>query len=171
MANSSDCALSWISHYIQKLNITSLPVTINLLLHVKSSCFYLHRQIRKMREEFYQGIFQGRPKSSDTGGNNHNALLLTWKRRFMSYAVGFNSIVHLYCIDQIYWNDLAPFPQLAISESSVEVLCYETDNKPKMVANTKQSNHNWLGHHYFSNLHPARWSCTLDFTVILDQSI
>lgn len=100
-----DCALRWISHYIQKLNIAALPVTINLLLQMKLSYanqenetfFYLFKFF------FYMGIFQDRPKPLDTECNNHNGPLLTWKRTFMSLKIQFNSASGLYWPNVLKW--------------------------------------------------------------------
>lgn len=127
-----DCALRWISHYTQKLNISALPVTINLLLHMELSYFSHHWHIMKMREEFYQGIFQDRPKPSDTGDNNHNGPLLTWKRRFMSYKVPFHTASVLYWQNLLKW--LGSISQLAISETApIKFQHYGADNKPKQL--------------------------------------
>lgn len=86
-----DYALRWISHYIQKLSITASPATMNLLLHMRLRL--LSQANHEIREDvLYQGIFQGRPKLSDKGDNNHNGLLLTWKRNV--WLIRFDPIMH-----------------------------------------------------------------------------
>lgn len=119
-----DCALRWISHYIQKLNIAASPVTINLPAYEIEQA-----KSWKWKKIFYQGIFQDRPKPSDTGGNNHNGPLLTWKRRFMSYKILTNVLKWLGCIFPIsnFWN------------STIEVQRYEADNKPKRLPVLKKA--------------------------------
>lgn len=62
--------------------------------------------------------------------------------------------MHQDCIDQMYWNDLDAFPQLAISKSPPWKFSYKADYKPKELPLLKKAIVAGWGKVIFPTYHP-----------------